>query len=366
MYKYLRFGFIFSLCLLIIIQFISCDLLNEVDTGGDDDNLVWIEWSNNGINPQIYYVSTTGSDESSGTGENSAFRTLAKAFRIVQTGGTIRVLPGTYNEAIGLINCGNLAAPITVTGYNDTPVLDGLDSETMGIFCEECTNMIFNNLIFQNYTDIGIGVSFCNTFTLQNLIVRENGHAVQLTEWELEGYGIHVEESENIVIENNDAYNNGPNPQIVPDYLMGTGINTYANRNVIIRDNLSHGNTGGGFLVEDSHNVLFEGNKAYENDCDASVDEWWDAGLWVDGGGDVIVRNNIFRDNLGAGIEISDEDLQNPTGYVLENNICTGNYFGIFIWNFGTTDWPDESVIKNINNQFTGNTQQDVWIENWY
>ena len=50
----------------------------------------------------------------------------------------------------------------------------------------------------------------------------------------------------------------------------------------------------------------------------------------MDGGKNVVVQNNIFRDNLGAGIEISDEDNQNPTGYVLQNNISTRNYYGIY------------------------------------
>ncbi|MFC1853488.1 right-handed parallel beta-helix repeat-containing protein [candidate division CSSED10-310 bacterium] len=192
------------------------------------------------------------------------------------------------------------------------------------------------------------------------------GHAVQLIDWELEGYGIHVDWTTDVTIENNNVYRNGPNPQIFPQFLMGTGINTFGLANAVIRNNRSHHNTGGGILVEDSINILVENNEIYENDLDASIDEWWDGGIWVDGGHDVTIRNNVFRNNLGPGIEISDEDFQEPYGYVLENNVSTLNYYGIFIWNFGTNDWPDESIIRNINNQFTGNTIKDVWIEDWY
>ena len=39
-----------------------------------------------------------------------------------------------------------------------------------------------------------------------------------------------------------------------------------------------------------------------------SADEWWDAGIWVDGGADVRLVRNTIQDNLGPGIEISDED----------------------------------------------------------
>ena len=125
---------------------------------------------------------------------------------------------------------------------------------------------------------------------------------------------------------------------------MGTGINTYGNSDVRIDNNISYDNIGGGILVEDSYYVVVEDNEVYGNDLDATADEWWDGGLWLDGGADVIVRNNHFHDNLGPGIEISDEDKQNPSGYELINNTSTDNYYGIFIWNFGTSGWPEESV----------------------
>ena len=354
--------------ILIMFLFIQCDLFDngDDDENDGDDGLMWIECSSVEKDTTIYYVSSLGNDKSYGTGENTAFKTIAQAFRSIKPGGTIRILPGTYNESIGFMGCGNATSSITIEGYNGIPTLDGENKSTIGIYCEKCRNLIFRNLMFENYTDIGIGASLSNGITLQNLIIRENGHAVQLKDWELEGYGIHIDDSENILIENNDVYRNGPEPQIVPDFIMGTGINTYGNKNVIIRNNKSYKNIGGGILVEDSYNVLVEGNHVYENDLDASVDEWWDGGLWLDGGKDVIVRNNLFENNLGPGIEISDEDLQKPTGYVLENNVSKGNYYGIFIWNFGTTDWPADSIISRSGNQFIESDSLNVWIVDWF
>ena len=95
------------------------------------------------------------------------------------------------------------------------------------------------------------------------------------------------------------------------------------------------------------------------------TDGWWDGGLWIDGGHDITARNNIFHDNLGPGIEVSNEDNQEVYGYVLENNISTGNYFGIYIWNFGTNDFPDKSILKMVGNTFENNTQQDIMITDW-
>ena len=182
-----------------------------------------------------------------------------------------------------------------------------------------------------------------------------------MVDWEVEGYGIQVDECQSVTVENNDVYQNGPQPQL-PGRLMGTGINTYMCTDCVIRNNQSHDNIGGGILVEDSVNVLVEGNEALSNDLDATAEEWWDGGIWVDGGHDVTVRNNTFRGNLGPGIQISDEDLQQPYGYVIENNVSTENYYGIYIWNFGTSQFPPENVLRMLNNQISANTVQDVWI----
>lgn len=258
------------------------------DDDESGDGLNWISTAGNDVDTTNYYVSPNGNDNANGKSLSTPFRTIARAIQSVHPGGTIRILPGTYNEAIGIMNSGNEAATITVTGHQDIPVLDGQARETMGFFCENCKNFIFSHLQIQNYTDVGIGATQSKDMTLRRLIVKENGHAVQLKDWEFEGYGIHVEESEGVIITDNNVYRNGPDPQIIPTYLMGTGI------------------------------------------------------------------------------EISDEDLQKPHGYILENNRSTRNYYGIFIWNFGTTDWPDSTILRRSGNQFTDNSRQDVWIVDWF
>ncbi|MCP5108543.1 MAG: right-handed parallel beta-helix repeat-containing protein [bacterium] len=308
-----------------------------------------------------YYVSTNGSDNNDGKEKSTAFRTIAHAFDVVQPGETIQALSGTYYESLTPENLGNSSAAITLQGENGSTILDGQNSMSLGIWCENCTNLVFEDLVIRNYTDIGIGAYLSSHITLQDLTVYNNGFAVQLSGWELEGYGIDVDTCSDIMIRDNDVYQNGPNPQL-PDILMGTGINTFSCTDCTIRDNQSHNNIGGGILVEDGVNVLVEGNNVFDNDLDATADEWWDGGLWVDGGHDITVRNNTFTGNLGPGIEISDEDNQNPYGYVLENNICTGNYYGIYIWNLGTTGWPADNIIHRSGNQFTNNTIRNVWI----
>lgn len=354
----------FALYALFFLSQIACDVddSNSIDESG----IFWIECSGTEKNGEIFYVSDAGDNNNNGLTENSAFKTIAKALSVVKPGGTIRILPGTYNESIGIESCASSTDTVTIEGYKGVPVLDGKHKKPFGLFFEDFHKYRIRHLKIINYTDMGIGFSNGSDLVLSDLEVAENGHAVQLKDWELEGYGIHVDFSKNIRISNCKVYRNGPEPQKVPNYIMGTGINTFGNTNVKITNNESFNNIGGGILVEDSYDVIVEDNEVYGNDLDATVAGWWDGGLWVDGGARIIVRNNYFHHNKGPGIEISDEDRQSPTGYELINNKSTENYFGIFIWNFGTNDWPDESIIKKSENDFSGNSKKDVWIVDWY
>jgi len=314
---------------------------------------------------KIYYVSTQGNNQSDGLSEATAFATLGHAIKIVRPGESVYILSGTYHEALMLEHIGSSEAVITIRGLGTKPIFDGQRSAMIGFWCENCRNLLFDNLEFTNYSDIGIGVYLSTGITMQNLKVHNNGFAPQLTGWEIEGYGIDIDTSQYATIKNNQVYYNGPNPR--PFGTLGTGINTFKCTDCVIQDNSSYENIGGGILVEDGVNVLVEGNEIRANYLDATDDEWWDGGLWVDGGHDIIVRNNLFANNIGPGIEISDEELQKPYGYVLENNVSIGNYYGIFIWNLSKDNtWPDESILRHSGNQFTQSTVKDVWIVESY
>ncbi len=305
------------------------------------------------------YVSPHGNNDNNGESREEAFATIGYALELAEEGDVISILEGIYTEGIEVEELNK----ITIIGEGDA-ILDGQRKIRMGIWCEYCEDITFANLTFRNYTDVGIGVYLSDQILMQNLVVHNNGFAVQLKEWEFEGYGIMVDESSNVSITHNVVYENGPNPQISPDFLMGTGINIYACTHCQMNYNQVYKNIGG-TLVEDSVDILVEGNEVWGNDLDASIDEWWDGGVWVDGGHDITIRNNIFRDNLGPGIQISNENNQDVYGYLLENNTSTGNYFGVYLWNFGTNDFPDENILRLIGNTISKNSQKDILITDW-
>lgn len=311
--------------------------------------------------PDSYYVDPSGNDEADGRTPATAFATIGRALDVVVAGQTVRIRPGTYTESTRVSLHGQSGRPIRVTGDGGRPVLSGGRRLSFGLWLEDSEHVTVDNIEIRDFTDIGLVAVLSRGVQLGHLVVHHNGFRPTIG-W-VEGYGLHLDESTEVTVEASDVHHNGPDPRTPT--TVGTGINCFAIHDSIIRNNRSHGNNGGGILIEDSTNVLVEGNQIDGNDLDVSVDEWWDGGIWLDGGRQVTIRNNVLRENLGPGIEISDEDRQAPTGYVLENNVSTGNYFGIFIWNFGTTSFPPPSILQRSGNQFTGNSRRDVWIEPW-
>ncbi|MCJ7552160.1 MAG: right-handed parallel beta-helix repeat-containing protein [Anaerolineae bacterium] len=286
---------------------------------------------------------------------------LTEALEEVLPGDTYLLTPGIYNERIELSTVGG-NEPITIRGEGEGAILDGQRELEMGFWCRNCTTFIVENLEIRNYTGMGIGFEGCQSLRIGNLTVHSNGFAAQLRSWEIEGYGIQIDECSGVVVEENLVYENGPNPK-TSRTPMGTGIDVFGCSGCRIINNEVYSNIGV-MLVEDSVNVLVEGNEIYGNDVDATdVSDWWDAGLWVDGGYDITIRGNTFRDNLGPGIQISNEDDQEIYGYVVEDNIITGNYFGLYVWGFGSDDLPPENVLRLEGNAISGNRDFDSWVK---
>ena len=346
---------------------------------GSDGNMVGIIFQNGveclgeeaiPLPGRMLYVSPEGDDSNPGS-ESASLGSLAFALCNLEPGQTLNVMPGTYNESIILGAFGDSSAPIVIRAHlNSTadqrPVLDGESSRTMGIALVESTNIIVEGLEFRNYTDEGLQIIEGSNFIIKNNKFLANGRASIDPDADDEGFGINVDGVTNIIIEGNEAANNGPNQERWENFTLGTGINTYDNRDVIIRDNYIHGTIGGGILVEDSLNVLVESNRIADNQLDANGD-YWDGGIWVDGGQDITLRDNQISEHNGPGIVLSDEDVQYPgasIGYVIENNQISDNLVGIWMWNWGMCP-VEESIIQLNDNQLAGNAEGETWCTDW-
>lgn len=332
--------------------------------GGDGTNGNETGDNGSGTDPSVtmFFVSPTGDDTSGGPSPDSPLRTIGRAAALAGPGDTIAILPGTYQEAIKMEDVGDASAPITIRAEGGVAVLDGGRDLDVGFWCDNCVNFVIDGIEFRNYTDAGVLIVSSRNITLRNLTVHGNGFEAKMEE--IEGYGIVADDSSDILIENNEVFENGPQPQVLGRWL-GTGIDAFAITDSIIRNNNSHDNIGGGLLVEDSINVLVEGNTITGNELDATVEDWWDGAIWVDGGRDITLRNNTITGNNGPGVEISDEDNRQPSGYVLEGNTIRENKFGLYIWNFGTNELPPDNILTLIDNDISDNTDLKFWIVDW-
>jgi hypothetical protein len=212
-----------KLILLFLFLFLfhfGCKKINDENNNEEDepDNPTTI----------TIYVSETGNDSNNGYSKDAPFRTIKKAFNKVNPGETISILPGIYYESLEIDNIGDTGAQIVIKGDDkeNIPIIDGQRQKKMGFWISNSRNLLFSDLAIRNFTDIGIGCEKCTTISMKNLVVYENGFKVQLIDWELEGYGIALDSSDDLLIEKCNVYANGPNPQ-TQAILMGTGINMY-------------------------------------------------------------------------------------------------------------------------------------------
>lgn len=307
------------------------------------------------------FVSVSGHDGNDGRSRENAVRTIQRALALIKAGDTILVTSGVYNQQVEIRNRDS-SVPVRIQGEAGA-ILDGGRQLRFGIRIRDSADVQVSFLEIANYSDSGIAAWYSNRVEFKNLRVHDNGFRNQSSWSDGEGYGIDIQGCRNVLVEGNEAYANGPEPAIRNRGIMGTGINTWGNHDIVIRSNRSHHNIGGGILVEDSTQVLVVSNIVSDNDVDVSAFDWWDAGIWLDGGSDVIIRDNVFTGNLGPGIQISNEEGANPRGYVVEGNTSTRNYFGILMRDFGVCPFPSENILRLNNNNFTGNTRKDIFCQ---
>lgn len=316
------------------------------------------------------YVSPQGDEGNSGATQEEALRSFAQAACRLLPGQTLRVLPGTYRESVVLGLFGEPGEPIRIQGVEregQRPVLDGGERLTFGLALVESQNIVVENLEFRRYTDEGMLVLLGSDIVIRNNRFLENGRDSIEPDNEGEGFGLNLLGAQKLLVEGNEAGGNGPSQARRGRGLLGTGINTFELQSSIIRRNYSHNNIGGGILVEDGRQVLVEGNRIEGNWLDAAGD-YWDGGIWVDGGQDITLRDNLISANHGPGVVLSDEEVRYPEssfGYLFEGNVVRDNLFGLHIWNFGQCPLPPEDVLRMAGNTIEGNQERDIWCQAW-
>ena len=261
----------------------------------------------------VYYVSTTGNNESGDGSSENPFKTIQYAIQASITGDTIIVESGVYEENINFYGSSITLASQFVftqdTSFILNTVIDGGDYNSVVIFAngEDTTSKIIGFTI-KNGEGVGAGI-LCESASpiIENNIIKEN-----MLVGDHSGGGILCNYSSPI-IRNNKIINNRFLPYSA-DFAFGGGGIYCTNSSPLIENNVISGNLtiwplgfanlhfGGGILCIKCTDVIIRGN---------------------------VISNNYASYGGGICCWLSEGSLSNN---IIYNNIATAKGGGIYIF----------------------------------
>ncbi len=298
------------------------------------------------------YVAPDGDDDAAGNSADAPLATVAAAVCRASPGQTVHLAPGTYTGdgvIVGMLGSAG-GEPVTIRGEGADPeevVLDGEKWRGFALGFTESHNVVIENLTVENWTNEGIYALEGSGITVRDVVVRNNGRCNADRDSEGEGFGVDFVGTADVTVADSLFEDNGPLLEpVLCGAVLGTGINTFEVSGTLSGNTIRR-NRGGAMLVEDGGPMTVEANLAEDNFF-LAVDNYWDAGVWVDGSADVTVRANTFRDNYeGVGVMVTDEEGAYPSasvGTVIEDNAITGHIAGVLAWGYGTCPPPEDAV----------------------
>ncbi len=330
-----------------------------------------------------YYVDkANGLDTNSGLSLAAPYKTIQKAASTAQAGSTIFIKAGTYNENLIINISGTATNPIIFRNYNsDLVYIDGTGTSTANgtamLQINGASHLEFRNLTIQNllcqdangilvFTNPSIG---CTNLKFINIAIHDikwtplsttvptandNAHPFLV-------YGSGNTQASaitNILVEGCNIYNN----------VTGFSENLTHSGNVdgfVVQNNLVHDNNNIGIECEGNYgasatpsldharNGFVRNNKCYNNTCPYSTA----AGIYVDGGWDIVVEQNESYNN-SYGVEIGCEENGTTRNITVKNNIFYNNRdSGVYLggYDIGTTGQVLNTIIRN-NSFFQNNS----------
>ncbi len=242
---------------------------------------------------------------------------IQDAVRQAQPGDTVQVMPGKYSETV-YIDKDNVAL-VGVIHNGEWPTLDGQGKMNDAVLYSG-NGIRVENLKITNYKGNAIMGQAGNNFVVRhNWIVNSGVYGIfpefaqnGLIEYNsltgIEDAAIYVGMSDNIQVSHNEVYGNV------------AGIESENSRHVIIEHNLAYDNAGGiltfitpGLPIKTASDVVIRDNFVLANNhknfgAVGSIVSGVPSGtgIIVMAADDVIIENNVIRDNKNAGIIVAD------------------------------------------------------------
>ena len=286
-----------------------------------------------------YFISNNGDDSNDGSIQ-SPWKTIRHGIAALVPGDTLNLREGTYYEKVDFDVAGTPGAYITLRGYPGEAVqISGANSpdETPLLYTESAYQVIENIHFTNNQHNYASGIALQGT--AHHIIIRDNRvsqitfsrdlnspvtyntNAVPINMWA----DTYPDSMHHISILSNEVFDNRTG---YSENISGSGNLS----EVLIEGNSVHDNTnigidlGGHYRVvpqpeyDQARHAIIRGNLVYNNVASYSNA----AGIYIDGGRDIVVENNISHHN-GYGGEIGCEENGATERISFRNNIFYKN-----------------------------------------
>ncbi len=317
-----------------------------------------------------YYVATSGSNSNSGS-ISSPWQTIQYGVNQLTPGDILNIRTGIYNEKIDIDVSGTSGAYITIRAYQDeSVVLDAVSfSDAMPIIWTDNAYLNIEGLhLANNRAQYAAGLALQGVAHHINIVenkisniqfdvdpnapVNFNTNAVPLSIWADQA----PDSIHHINIIRNEVFNN----------VTGYSENISAAGNFshfLIEGNIVHDNTNIGIDVTGNYGVApiaaydqgRYGTIRYNTVYNCNSPYSPAAGIYVDGGRDIIVENNLSFHN-GYGGEIGCEENGSTSNVIFRNNVFYENEFaGISLGGYDTNTTGIVLASSIYNNTFYNN-----------
>jgi parallel beta-helix repeat protein len=235
-------------------------------------------------------------------------------------GDIIQVYPGTYPETVYIDKDSITLTGVVVEGA--WPTLDG-GGKLNDAFLYSGHNITIENFRITHYKGNGVMGQAGNNFVIRGNVIIDTGIYGIFPQFGTNGLvahnvltgiadaAIYIGMSDNIDVLHNEVYGNV------------AGIEIENSRHALVEGNIAYDNTGGilvfitpGLPIKTTYDVIVRGNFVFENNHEnfgapgsivANIPPG--TGIMVMAGDDVVIENNIIRDNDNVGILITSLDI---------------------------------------------------------
>lgn len=332
-----------------------------------------------------YYVSTTGNNTDTGS-QGLPWLTLQYGLDQLSPGDTLNIMTGTYNEKVQFNVSGTASNMITLrNNNNDVVVIDGtgITGSIPVVEIYDHSYIIIEGLEIANNEMLdaqGILIeNNCNNITIRNNKIYNINFSsnpsdpanANTNSQPLIVYGTDpINAIFNLIIEGNEIYNSrtgysealAVNGNVDGFQVINNLVHDVTNIGI---DIIGHEGTSPDAMTDQARNGTIKGNTIYN--CLSSYAT--SGGIYVDGGKDLIIENNISYKN-GYGIEIGCENVGKSADNILirnnlfyDNEIC-GIALGGFDYPTGSGKVTNTSITNNtlFKNDFSGDFTGELYL----